>query len=178
MKQVFQIILSLGIGILIGWVIGCNGKIQTIEKEKVIVKIDTIREQVQVKIPEYRTKYVEITNVIFKEKIDSFFTEVIHRNEDDNLIPVNNYQDSISTEGYKLKYNVDVIGFMTDFKYDLSIYKKTEVITKFKPTKWMIGGAFSSNANFKLGAGYKGWTLEADFQKRLNQVWLGKQFNF
>jgi len=176
MKQVFQIILSLGIGILIGYFIGCDGKVKAVEKEKIIIKIDTFVQTVQVKVPVPITRYITETDSIFKFITDSIYLD--RYVDKDEPIPVNQYQDSISTEDYKLKYDIATIGQLLDFKYDLSIYKKTETITKFKPTKWTVSSAISTRGNFKVGLGYKGWIAEVEFQKQLNQVWLGKQFNF
>lgn len=176
MKQVFQIILSLGIGILIGWIVGCNSKVKTIETEKVVIKHDTIREEVQVKVPVPITRYITEKDSIFKFITDSVYLEIYA--DKDEPIPVNEYQDSISTKDYKLKYNIATVGQLLDFKYNLSLFKETETPIKPRVKSWMASGAFSSNANFQVGLGYKGWFTQVEFQKKLNQVWLGKQFNF
>jgi len=176
MKQVFQIILSLGIGILIGYFIGCNGK-KTVEKETIVTRYDTIYEQVQVKIPIHVTKYVTETDSIFKFITDSVYLE--RYVDKDEPIPVNEYQDSITTKDYQLKYDISTVGQLLDFKYNLNIFRETEIlVTKPKVKNWMVSGAFSSNANLQVGLGYKGWFTQVEFQKELNQVWLGKQFKF
>lgn len=176
MKQVFQIILSLGIGILIGYFIGCNSKIKTVEKQIYVTRYDTIREEVQVKVPVPITKYVTETDSIFKLITDSVYLD--RYVDKDEPIPVNQYQDSIMTKDYQLKYDISTVGQLLDFKYNLSLFKETETPIKPRIKNWMASGAFSSNANFQVGFGYKGWFTQVEFQKKLNQVWLGKQFNF
>jgi hypothetical protein len=174
MKQVFQIILSLGIGILIGWVIGCNQKVRTIEKEKIVTKIDTIREEVQVKIPIHVTKYVTREDSIFKFITDSIYLD--RYVDKDEPIPVNEYQDSILTKDYKLKYDISTVGQLLDFKYDLSLFKETPIKPRVK--NWMVSGSVSDKLNFKLGFGYKGWNVEGVLGKNNRELFAGKQFNF
>lgn len=177
MKQVFQIILSLGIGLLIGYFIGCNGKVKTVEKEVYVTRYDTIREEVQVKVFTPITRYVTETDSIFSRITDSLY---IDRYVDkDEPIPINEYQDSVTTKDYQLKYDISTVGQLLDFKYNLSLFRETEIlVTKPRVKNWMVSGAFSSNANLQVGLGYKGWFTQVEFQKELNQVWLGKQFNF
>lgn len=166
------------VGFLIGYPLGCNRKIQSIEKETIVTKFDTIREIVEVKIPDPKVKYVFLTDSIFTHQIDSVFAEVTHAVEDGGPIPTNNYQDSISTEDYKLKYDIQTIGFLTDFNYNLDIYRKTEVETKFKKPKWIITSGISNKGNFKFGGGYRGWTVEAELKENFNQIFFGYQYQF
>ena len=182
MKTFLYYICFLIVGFIIGYFVGCsnNSKLDIITAEKIETKIDTVEKIVNVKIPVPITKYIYQTDSITNYCIDSFFVDVIHRIENEDSIPVNVYQDSISDPDYKLKYNIETIGFLNSFKYDLNVYSKTELVTrtKLKKPNWMISGAVSNELNWKIGAGFKGWTIEGEFDRNFNQLFIGKQFTF
>ncbi len=176
--KIYINIACILIGFAIGYFSGCGSKLDIIETEKVVTKIDTVRETVEVKVPEYRTRYIEITDTLELERIDSIFTDVIHGIEDGDSIPVNVYSDSISDPRYKLKYNISTIGFLNSFNYELETYNDTKVIYKKVNPKWSVSGAVSNELNWKLGLGYQGWQVEGVLGKNRRELFIGKQFNF
>lgn len=165
-------------GILLGWVGHCSYKPKESPVEVISVRTDTIVNVVEVKVPVPEQIYVTITDSILQyvtnERLVQIYTDTSGK------VQTNMYIDSISDTDYKLKYQIQTLGELLSFSPELEIYKKTETVVrnKYLRPKWMVGGAFSSNANFKVGLGYKGWTVETEFRNKINQVWLGKQFNF
>ncbi len=178
MKNFLYYLGFLIVGFLIGYFSKCNLNFDLLHTEKIITKIDTIEKIVQIKVVSPEEKFVYLSDTVERIRIDSYFTEIIHTIENNDSILVNSYSDSISDPDYKLKYNIETIGFLHNFDYKLDIYRKTEIIDKTKKPKWMISGAISNRGNFKAGVGYRGWTVEAELDDRLQQVYFGKQYNF
>lgn len=179
MKTFVQNILFLITGLIVGYFVGCGQRVRTIEKNTVVTKYDTVTSHVEVKIPESRTKYIFLTDTIEITKIDSALTKIVHDIEDGGPIPVNEYQDTITTEDYQLRYTIGTIGILKNFNYDVDVYRQTQVLTQVKKPKWTVGLGLSNQLHYKVGAGYRGWMVESEFRKdKFNSIWLGKQFNF
>lgn len=176
MKTVFQIILSLGIGILIGYFLGCNGKIKEITKEKVVIKTDTLIKEVKIWIPEKKVVYLSKTDTLLSKVTDSVFIKIIE--EQPGLISTNVYLDTITDEKFNFEYEIQTFGELLSFKPKITIYPETETITRFIKPKWTISGGISNRLNYKLGLGFKGWIVEGEFKNNFQQVYLTKQFNF
>lgn len=151
--------------------LGCNSKpnpIQIIETEKIVY--DTVT------IPIPKTKYLYKHDTILRTIRDSFLREIVRNTPVDSLVPIplNEYIDSIKNSDYVLKYKVQTFGEMVGFDYSLSFIPRVPQ----KAKSWMVGVAVSDRLNYKCGVGYKGWTVESEFNKNLtfNQVYFGKQF--
>ena len=179
LKTIFQNICFLIVGLILGWILGCNQREVKIQKEeKILIKYDTIQKTTVVEIPKPEVKYLVVTDSFFNLITDTCFIEKVVSRGDS--VRINVYKDSILDQDYALNYEISTFGQLLDFKYDLDLYSKTETIIKtqkIKP-KWMISGSISNRLNYKLGLGYKGWTIEGEFKKNLNQIYIGKQFNF
>ena len=167
-------IITFVVGILIGWILGCNSKpnpIQIIETEKIVY--DTVT------VPVPQTKYFYKNDTILKVIRDSFLREIVRNVPEDSLVPIpfNEYIDSIKSSDYVLKYKVQTFGEMVGFNYSLSFIPRAYIVPQ-KAKSWMVGVAVSDRLNYKCGVGYKGWTVETEFNKNLtfNQVYFGKQF--
>lgn len=175
-KNISYSVVFLLVGLLIGWVGHCAYSPKESPTEVISVRTDTIREWVEVKVPVPVTKYVFRTDSIFSRITDSVYLE--YYVDRDEPIPVHVYQDSIQNLDYKFKYDISTCGQLLDFKYDLSIYPKTEVVVVKSRPKWVIISGISNKGNFKFGGGYKGWTVEAELNTNLNQVFFGYQYQF
>jgi hypothetical protein len=176
MKQVFQIILSLGIGILIGWFIGCNGKVQTIEKEKIVVKIDTIVQRIEIKVPVPQKRYVFLTDTVLKNitnerLITQYCTDTIS-----GMVETNVYSDTIINNDFKFEYEIQTLGELIHFNPIMTIFPHP--CPKSNKHKWIITSGISNKGNFKFGGGYKGWVIEAEMKTELNQVFFGYHYQF
>lgn len=150
-------------------------KYDLIETEKRI--FDTIYVKVDKIIPKPTIVYKTLSEF----RIDSIdkiqFVEV---GLDTSHIPVNHYEDSLKTDKYKLKWSAETFGYLTSMVPELEIYEDSLVIEPIiKHPKWTISTGISNRLNYKIGAGYKGWILEAEFNKlNFNQIYITKQFTF
>lgn len=179
MKTLLYSVIFLLLGILLGWVGHCTYQPKEVVSEGDIVRIDTIVKVVNVEVPKPIIRYRYLTDTLIQLVNNEILVEVYSK-DTINMVQTNVYHDSIVDPDYKLDYEIETLGELLKFTPRLDIYQRTITQTNIKLTrpKWMVGGAFSSNANFKVGLGYKGWTTEVEFKNKLNQVWLGKQFNF
>lgn len=174
-KTIIQNIVFLLIGVLIGNLTQCSDSKPQLVEQKIIVH-DTVIKNVQVRIPEKKIVYLSKTDTIFKTLKDSFYIKLVEESPD--LVSTNVYIDSLVNADYKLNYEIQTVGELLSFNPQMILFRRNEITIKPKVKNWMASGAFSSNANFQVGLGYKGWFTQVEFQKKLNQVWLGKQFNF
>lgn len=170
--------LFLILGIIIGWFVCYTMKPINNAVEVVTKQTDTLYQQVNVKVPvPYPVvQYVSIKDSIFKNIKDTTYLKY-YVNVHDN-IPVNVYNDSINTQNYKLKYNITTIGQMLEFNHSIMFTHNPEIIVKTVKPKWIITGAISNKGNFKVGAGYKGWVVEAELKENFNQVFFGYHYQF
>ena len=75
-------------------------------------------------------------------------------------------------------YNIQTLGSLLDFDYNLSFYPQVYIKKEYINKKWLGSVGISDKLNYKLGIGYKGWVVESEFDKRsrFNQLYLTKQF--
>ncbi len=175
-KNITYSVIFLLVGVLIGLAGHCAYQPKESPTEVISVRTDTIIERVEVKVPVPITKYVFQTDSIFTQITDSVYLE--YYVDRDEPIPVRVYQDSIQNLDYKFNYNISTVGQLLDFKYDLAVFPKTEVVVVTKRPKWIVTSGISNKGNFKFGGGYKGWVIEAELNTNLNQVFFGYHYQF
>ena len=175
-KQVLTNLLFLSIGLLIGYIAGCNQKVKIITNDKVTTIVDTIVHTIDVKVPDIKkeTVYISTTDTLVNLLTDTLYSNVFLKDS----IPINIYTGQVDSSDFRLEYEVKTIGELLSFKPIITTFPRTEVYYYKTKPKWMISGAISNRLNYKLGVGYKGWMLESEFKKGLNQVYIGKQFIF
>ena len=177
LTNIIYLIVGMGLGYLLFYLNRCDNKSQQPVVETKTV-VDTFVYTVQVEIPKYKTKYITKTDSIYTTVFDSiqrWSNVYIH---DTTKIEVNQYQDSVKTEDYRFDYTIETLGHLVYFDHKFTVYEKRPVIIKKPKPLWMVSGAVSQNANFKLGLGYKGVTVEGEFGKKFKQIYIGKQFIF
>lgn len=110
--------------------------------------------------------------------VDSFFI-------DTTSIPINHYEDSVKTKDYEIVWKAETFGYLTSMVAEVTTFKDSVTVrdsvvnTVLKKPKWNVGLGISNQFNYKLGAGYKGWNIEAEFNgSKFNQIYLTKQFYF
>jgi len=174
--NIIYLVVGIGLGYLLFYLNRC-GKTDT---PTVITKtvVDTIVHTVEVEIPKYRTKYVTRTDSVYSTVFDSIEKWTNVYIPDTTQVAINQYQDSIKTEDYRFDYTIETFGHLLYFDPKFTVYEKRPVIIQRPKPKWMISGAVSQNANFKLGLGFKGVTVEGEFGKKFKQLYIGKQFVF
>lgn len=176
-KQFLQNLLFLTFGLIIGYFIGCNrGNVKFVNKTEVVTKIDTFVKEIKVDVTKIKhdVVYISKTDTLLKTLNDTLYvTEFLT-----DSVPVNVYTGKEETNDFKLEYEVKTLGEMLSFKPTVTTYQKT--ITEFKKVqpKWSISGAISNNLNYKLGFGYRGWTVEGVLGKNNRELYISKQFNF
>lgn len=179
-KNILYSVIFLFIGTFLGWIGHCTYSTKESPVETNVVRTDTVVREVFVKVPVPKQEYVYLTDTIEKMHLDSVFIDIIHRVEDDNLVPTNVYCDSIMDSNFKLNYEIQTIGELLSFKPKVSVFQKTIIETrpiKIKP-KWTISSAISNKGNFKVGLGYKGWVVETELKDNFNQIFFGYQYQF
>lgn len=139
------------------------------EKVSVYIPITKIKTEIDSAILE---KFVEIY------KVDTTFIDTSY-----NMV-INQYQDSTETENYKLKWKAETLGYLTNFENEVIITKDSTVqtITKIIKPKFCAQVGISNLLESKIGVGYKGWMLEANFEPvnkfKFKQLFITKQFAF
>ena len=172
-------IIIFVLGVLFGWFLGCNHNPtqETIEKIKTEIVYDTV--QVKVQLPT-KTKYITRveTDSILLERHDTIWQNLVVYLPDSVKIPINTYIDTIHRKDYELVYNIQTLGSLLDFDYNLSFYPQVYIKKEYINKKWLGSVGISDKLNYKLGVGYKGWVVESEFNKRLNfnEIYLTKQF--
>lgn len=175
-KETFRNILFLAIGLVIGYLGGCNKGIHTVTKEINKVTVDTVSVPIEVPITNVRTRYLTITDTLVQHLTDSVLVEVIKENP--MSIPANDYQDTVETDEYTFSYFVGTAGEMMIFNTEIKCKPTVRIIEPVQKN-WSVSVGLSNKLTCKLGAGYKGWQLEADLSpKSVNKVYFTKQFNF
>lgn len=178
LTNVLYLLIGVGLGYLLFYLNRCdNNK----GGEPVVVTktvVDTVVYTVKVDVPKYVTKYVTKTDSAYITVIDSIEKWANVYIPDTTHIPINQYRDSIKTDEYKFDYTIETWGHLVYFDPKFTIYQKRPVIIQTPKPKWMVSGAVSQNATFKLGLGYKGITVEGEFNKKFKQLFIGKQFVF
>ena len=174
-------VLIFVFGVLFGWFIGCNQvpTQETVEKIKTKIIRDTV--EVVVKSPT-KVKYITRSEIdsILLETHDTTWSNLVVYLPDSVKIPVNTYSDTIRRNDYELTYNIQTAGSLLDFDYNLGFYPQVYVKHEITSKKWVVSTGVSDKLNYKIGAGYRGWVIESEFNKRLNfnQLYLTKQFYF
>lgn len=131
-------------------------------------------------ITKVKTKIDSLTLEKFVEvyKVDTTFIDTSY-----NMV-INQYQDSTETENYKLKWKAETLGYLTNFENEVIITKDSTVqtITKILKPKFCAQVGISNLLESKVGIGYKGWILEANFEPvnkfKFKQLFITKQFVF
>lgn len=180
MKNIITNIVYLLVGISLGYLVFALNRCEDAnpEEQKVEVRVDTVVHEVVVEIPKYTTKYVTRTDVKYETVFDSIEKWTNVYLPDTSKVAINKYQDSVKTEDYRLDYTIETLGHLVYFDPKFTVYEKRPVVITNPKPKWMVSGAVSQNATFKLGLGYKGVTVEGEFNKKFKQIYIGKQFVF
>ena len=172
-------VLFLILGIFLGWIGSCV--YNPIEKplERIVVKTDTLVNDVVVKVPEPRIIIKQRTDTLVKTITNERLVEIYRVDTlGDNFIYANLYKDSIQGKDYKLNYEIETLGELLSFKPQITTYNRTETVFKTKPTKWLVSGAISTRGNFKFGVGYKGWFVDTELSDGFEQIFVGYQYQF
>ncbi len=182
MKNTITNVLYLFMGVGLGYLLFYLNRCDSNKGDKPIVLpsplVDTIVHTVKVDVPKYATKYVTRTDSIYVTVFDSIERWTNVYIIDTIPIAINQYKDSIKTEEYKFNYTIETLGHLIHFDPKFTVYEKRPVVIQTPKPKWMISGAVSQNATFKLGIGYKGIIIEGEFDKNFKQLFIGKQFVF
>jgi hypothetical protein len=171
------LLVGVGLGYLLFYLNKCDST-TVVTKVETKTVVDTVSYTVKVEVPKYRTKYVTRTDsayVVVFDSIEKWSNVYI---PDTTKIPVNEYQDSVKTDDYRFDYTIETLGQLIHFDPRFTVYEKKPVVIERPKPRWMVSGAVSQNATFKLGFGYKGVTLEGEFGKKFKQLYIGKQFVF
>lgn len=178
-KQVIQNILFLIVGLIIGYCVGCNK--QNVNVEKIVetkIKIDTFVKEIKVDVTKIKhdVVYISLMDTLLQQVP---LTDTVYVPDfSHDSIPINVYTGTEETNEFKLEYEVKTLGQMLSFKPTVTTFQKTVTEIKKVQPKWMISGAISNNLNYKLGFGYRGWTVEGVLGKNNRELYIGKQFNF
>jgi hypothetical protein len=175
--NILYLIVGVGLGYLIFYLHRCNGKVEAI-KQDTKNDIDTVYYPIKVEIPKYHTKYVSRTDSFYSTIIDSIEKVTTLYLSDTTKIPINVYLDSIKTDDYRFDYKIETLGHLIQFEPNMTLYEKKPLSVVPPKPRWMVSGAVSNNITFKLGVGYRGVTLEGEFDKNFKQIYIGKQFIF
>lgn len=139
-----------------------------------------ILKEVPVYVPVVKTK-TEIDSVLLEK-----FTEVYHVDStfidtSYNMV-INTYGDTVVHSDYTMEYKIETLGYLTDFTTKIMTKRDSVVqtVTKLIKPKFCAQVGLSNLLQPKVGAGYKGWMLEAEFNNKLkfNQFFITKQFTF
>lgn len=177
MKTVLINILYLICGIGIGYLLFTLNKCEKVQTTETTIRVDTIIHEVQVTVPQYKTIYVNRTDTLLSVLYDSIISEYCIYLKDTTNVPVNEYQDSIKTDDYRFDYTIHTLGLLLDFKPKFTLYQK-QTSQPYKKPNWMLSGAVSNELNWKVGAGYQGWTVEGVFRPKFKELYIGKQITF
>jgi len=185
--------LSLFISFAVGFAVclwlttrGCftpAKEIQFINTVEYKFKDTFVVKEVPVYVPVVKTK-TEIDSVLLEKftviyKIDTTFIDTSY-----NMV-INQYQDSVITNEYSLKYKAETLGYLTNFGAEVIVTKDSTVrtTTKLIKPKFCAQVGLSNLFQPKIGLGYKGWIFEAEFTPinekfKFNQFFITKQFSF
>jgi hypothetical protein len=179
---------ALGFGLCL-WLStkGCFGStkdvqyVNTVEykfKDTVIVKTK--------RVPVYISVETEKTNLdplVIEKFIDVYHVDTTYIDTSFNMI-VNTYRDTVRAKDFSFNYTLETLGYLTKFDSEVSINKDSTVrtITQLKKPRFCAQVGLSNLLHPKVGLGYRGWILEAEFgpidKPRFNQIFLTKQFTF
>jgi hypothetical protein len=178
LTNVFCLLIGVGIGYLLFYLnrFGSNKEDAPVVVTKTVV--DTMVYTIKVDVPKYVTKYVTRTDSAYVTVFDSIDKWTNVYIPDTTPVPINQYRDSIKTDDYRFDYCIETFGHLIYFDPKFTVYEKRPVVVQIPKPKWMVSGAVSQNATFKLGLGYKGVTLEGEFDSKFKQLFIGKQFVF
>tara|TARA_R110000868_G_scaffold320909_17_gene581967 strand:+ start:1112 stop:1660 length:549 start_codon:yes stop_codon:yes gene_type:complete len=178
LTNILYLLIGVGLGYLLFYLNRCdsNKKVEPLVVTKTVV--DTVVYTIKVEVPKYQTKYITRTDSAYVTVIDSIEKWTNVYIPDTTHIPINQYRDSIITDEYEFDYTIETFGHLIKFDPKFTVYEKRPVIIQNPKPKWMISGAMSQNATFKLGLGYKGVVVEGEFNKKFKQLFIGKQFVF
>ena len=106
--------------------------------------------------------------------------------KDSTHVAVRQYNDSVRTENYFMKYRAEVLGgYLTALNHDVTIFKDSIVHEKVKNIRKVPNFSIITGAGVQLdgrifysgGASYKNWIVEAEMNgRRLHQLNLKRQF--
>jgi hypothetical protein len=184
-KNITYSIVFLCVGILLGWLGHCvhtkrETSLSANTRQNEIVVNNTIRDTVlvpiEIPITKVRTRYLTITDTLVRHLTDSVLIETIKENP--MSIPANDYQDTVETDEYIFSYFIGTTGELMIFNPEIKCKPTVRIIEPVQKN-WSVSVGLSNKLTCKLGAGYKGWQLEADLSpKSVNKVYFTKQFNF
>lgn len=144
----------------------------TIIYEKVLVPVPVVTEKIKIDSI-IREKFTDIYHV------DKFYVDTSL-----NMV-INKYSDTVETLDYKMKYNIETLGYLTNFENEVIVTKDSTVntITKMIKPKFCVQAGMSNLFHPKFGVGYKGWMLELEFnpinqKPKFQQFFITKQFTF
>lgn len=178
-KNVLTNALYFLVGIGVGYLVFTLRKCEPIQDKPIVVtKTDTIVNVVKVKVPKYKEIYVSRTDTLYSTVFDSIEKWSYITIPDSSTIQLNQYIDSVKTEDYRFDYQIMTLGDLIRFDPKFTIYQKTKNVTTKTYPKWMVSGALSTRGHFKVGVGYKGWTIETELSDGFEQIYFGKQYNF
>lgn len=177
LTNIIYLIVGIGLGYLLFYLNRCDNKSQQPVVETKTV-VDTFVYTVRVEVPKYRTKYITRTDSIYTTVFDSIEIWSNIYVQDTAKVAINQYQDSVKTDDYRFDYTIETLGYLLKVEPKFTAYEKRPIIIKKPKPLWMISGAVSQNASFKLGFGYSGIIVEGEFGRKFKQLYIGKQFTF
>ena len=143
-----------------------------------------ILKEVPVYVPVIKTK-TEINSVLLEKFTEVYHVDTAFIDTSYNMI-VNWYGDTIVDldSTFSMIYSLETLGYLTKFESEVSINIDSTVrtITQLKKPRFCAQVGLSNLLHPKVGLGYRGWILEAEFgpinKPRFNQIFLTKQFTF
>lgn len=101
-----------------------------------------------------------------------------------NYVPINEYEDSVITDDYKLNWKSSVYGTILTMDMDVKTFEKATPVTKPKAKNWQAGlglGVGQAGGLYpKASVGYKGWMIEPVFDSnfKYDRIYVTKLVRF
>lgn len=184
LTYLIALILGLALGLWLS-TRGCfspTTEIQYVTTTEYKIRDTFIIKEVPVYVPVVKTK-TEIDSVLLERFTEVYHVDTTFIDTSYNMI-VNWYGDTIVDldSTFKMTYSLETLGYLTKFESEVIVTKDSVVteVTKLIKPKFCVQAGLSNLLYPKIGAGYKGWILEAEFNNKLkfNQFFITKQFTF
>lgn len=178
---------ALGFGICF-WLTtkGCftpTKDIQYINTVEYKIRDTFVTKEVPVYVPVVKVK-TEIDSVLLEKFTEVYHIDSVFMDTSYNMI-VNSYEDTLTNQDYTMEYKIETLGYLTDFTTKVMTKRDSVVqtVTKLIKPKFCAQVGLSNLLQPKVGFGYKGWILEAEFTPvnekfKFNQFFITKQFIF
>lgn len=138
--------------------------------------------EVPVYVPVVKVK-TEIDSVLLEKFVEVYHIDTTFIDTSYNMV-VNSYADTLVHNDYTMEYEIETLGYLTDFTTKVMVERDSVVqtVTKLIKPKFCAQVGLSNLLQPKVGVGYKGWIIEAEFDPidklKFNQIFLTKQFTF